>query len=222
VHISHKEAQKMPSKLFSFLAITAIACSVMLLSVATPANAQTRLDKYTKVAIVPTVDASGVDPDTGKDLAARTNKEIVDEFTTNSFTVIDDATVTKATTVDMTDEDNETKDNLYKIGERAGADVIVFVVMDSVNDKESSNWWAARREAYITDKIWCLNVKTHQAFTPLNGKKFTSSSKHQYFAMGGSGDLKKAAARDTIYDAFKDFFNIFGPSQSAVQTSDPK
>jgi hypothetical protein len=181
-----------------------------------PADPLPVLDRYAKVAIVPTIDLTGGNYDFGQKLVKSANDELNKEFTSHNLTIVDDKVVAAAIKrlgIDFSDEENQTKANVEKVGQLVGADLVVFDVITDSSQQQHSNFWDNTKEGKCTERLWCMNVRSGVAYQKLSGNRFQGSSKHHDFGgigIGGS-DYQITAAANCVRDAFNDFFKYYGP-----------
>ena len=146
--------------------ISLLLCGLM--SWPQPAPAQNKAapqftPETTTVAIVPVVNAGGEKNEEFRTRQTESgNTELAKEFTAHGFKLIDQAAITKAMTelkVDLSDEEQQKRDNLYKIGKAVNAELVVFVVITDTAQQFHVGVFNSSREGRAKIKMWLLDVK---------------------------------------------------------------
>jgi hypothetical protein len=136
-------------------------------AVAAPLPA-TDSDRYvpqqTTVAILPVIDASGERWKKQSSLIKEgCSQKAIEEFTSHGFNVVPADAVAKAIgdlNVDLTDEEQQKRDTLYKVGKALKADLIMFVVIAETQQKEVDRFLWTSRHGSAKVKVWLLNRAT--------------------------------------------------------------
>ena len=147
------------------------------------AHAQTQVfERYepssTSVAIMPVINRSGekVPEDRAKQ-ARFGSEELVKRFTESGFKLISSAKINEAITVqklDLDDEENYRKTEFYKIGKATGAQLLIFVVIDAVDQRDVHKVFVQSKVAKANIRIWFLDVSSEKPL--LNGVRQEASS----------------------------------------------
>lgn len=134
----------------------------------------------TVVAILPVIkkeDASddkakGDKKDVSKDAPlqerhiAKAREEMATLFTGHGFRLADDAAVQKALAdgkIDLSDEENQRRTVFYQIGKAAHADLVVFVIIESVSRHNKSNsFFGQQKEGKALLKLWLVDADREQ------------------------------------------------------------
>ena len=163
-----------------------------------------------RIAILPTINASGEKDDGLKTLQKEiADKYLTDEFTARRFTVIPSEKVNAVVTrlkLDMSDEEAWKREVLFQLGDKLGADFVIFDVITDNGQQRSQNFFSNRVEGWVAEKMWLVNVQKRSAV--LSAKAFKGSSKHSEF-VGGTvigTELQKMAVKNGLADILKDFF----------------
>jgi hypothetical protein len=166
------------------------------------------------VAIIPVLNSSGETWEEGKKLqTSRAEEEIRALFTERGFNLVDSAAVRKAIDdlkVDFSDEEQQKRDVLYKVGDAVSADLVVFVVITDVDQRKVAKFLVTSTEGKAKMKAWLLGVKDRKAF--MSAKVFEGSSKSGgLIEIGEKGSSRKQLAvangirRVFVDDYLKDF-----------------
>lgn len=202
------------------LKIIGFMCGLMLASLAVRSTAQDKTAvRYTpattSVAIIPIVNLSGEKDEHFKaSQKASGDKELNQEFMEHGFKRIDDGIIANAISdlkIDLSDEEQQNKATLYRIGKAVNADLVVFAVITHTDQKFISGILANRREGKATVKLWLLDAKDQ---TPiLSAVNREGKSGGGFFAGLDKGSARIVIAvanaeRDTLKDFFKPYSKI--------------
>ena len=166
-----------------------------------------------KVAIIPVANTSG---EKWNDLKAsetdRGNEFLRDEFGKRGFEVIPAASINSILSdqkLDMADEEQWKRDTLYSVGEKAGADYVIFAAITDNGQHKSPNFFTTTAEGWANVKVWLLDVKKKTAI--LSAKTFKGSSKHSEILFGTvkGSSLQTLAVANGLRDALKEFFSSY-------------
>lgn len=179
---------------------------LVLLGAVTSALAQAY--KGVKVAIVPVFNQSG---EKWVELQARQveagNKWLVEEFTKRGFTVVPADEVAKAISelkIDFGDEEQRTRGNLYSIGEKTGATLVVFPVIIASKQGQTGGLFP-KAQGEVTIKLWLMDaVKKEPIIYAVTVKGKASGSSFLTGIEKGS-DLQVKAVGNTLKDQLKKF-----------------
>lgn len=183
---------------------------LVLLGAATSAFAQAY--KGVKIALVPIVNDSG---EKWVELQNRQveagGKWLVEEFTKRGFTVVPAEEVARAIAelkIDFGDEEQRTRENLYRIGQSTGATLVNFsVIVASKQGKTGGLFPKAQGE--VTLKLWLADaVKKEMVINAVTMKGKASGSSFLVDLEKGS-DLQVRAVGNTFKDHFKKFFGDY-------------
>ena len=166
----------------------------------------------TTVALIPVINQGGEKNEGYKAKQTENgDKELRKEFTEHGFKIADEAAVTKAIAdlkVDLTDEEQQKKDTLYKIGKAANADLVVLAVITDTAQQFHQGILSNSREGKAKVKMWLLDAKAE--------KPIFSAVTHEGKSGGGFfAGLDKGSARIIIAvanaerDSLKDFFKPY-------------
>ena len=156
------------------------------------------------VAIIPSVNVSG-------DKHLRLVEEQAFEgdrvlrklFLERGFTVLEPPRVREAITgekLDFTDEENFRKEEMYRVGNRAGADYVAFTAITSTMQKEKRTVFAGEQlEGWATVRVWVLDAKARSPIVA--GKPFSAASTKN-FSVGFGRQVR--AVRFAIEGATKE------------------
>jgi len=163
-----------------------------------------------KIAILPTFNASGEKDDNIKTQEKGiADKYLTDEFTARKFTVIAADAVSAALAdlkIDMSDEEAWKRDVLFQLGDKLGADFVIFDVITDNGQHKSPNFFTNTAEGWVSEKLWLVNVQKRSAV--FSAKAFKGNSKHSEFVFGSvtGTELQKMAVKNGLADILKDFF----------------
>ncbi len=143
----------------------ALICTITCLQV--PARSQDKyLPEHTTVAIVPIVNSGGEKNDGFRTKQTESgNAELVKEFTERGFQPVSSDAVNKAVAdlkIDLTDEEQQKRENLYKIGKAVNADLVVFAVITDTAQQFHVGVFTNSREGRAKIKLWLLDVKNEK------------------------------------------------------------
>lgn len=162
----------------------------------------------TKVAILPILNTSG---EKWEELRTRQEKEansfLTKEFSSRKFTLVPSESV-KATLddlkLDMSDEENWKRENLYKVGEASGARLVMLAIITGTSQKRTNNFLSIRVEGWCDMKVWLVDVEKKRAI--ISAKTIRGESKHDDVFGGLKGsDLQVTAVANGLRDALKEF-----------------
>ena len=125
----------------------------------------------TTVAILPVVlklDTTGDNKDTAKTdplkdrHVVKAQEELDLQFRSHGFKIADDAAVRKEVAdekLDLTDEENQRRAVFYQIGKAVHADLVAFVVIESVSRHNKSNsFMGQQKEGKALLKMWLVDA----------------------------------------------------------------
>lgn len=146
----------------------------------------------TKVAILPSLNTSQEKDAKQRDAQREAvDKALAEAFAARGFVVLDSTAIQNAlasTKIDLADEENQKRANLFEIGRACGADIVVFVNITNVAQALHANFFVANREGTAALKTWVLETEGEKA--PLSAKILSSKSGGSYFA-----ELDKGSSR---------------------------
>lgn len=124
----------------------------------------------TRVVILPTLSTTG---DKFVEMVENQRKEgdktLVRLFSERKFNVApleDGKAAFDSAKIDFSDEENQRKDVLFKIGEDAKADILVFTIITRTWNKSTEGFLTVKAEGFATLKTWVLDVKNKIAILP--------------------------------------------------------
>lgn len=189
----------------------------------------------TVVAILPVIkkedaqdDTKGGKKDAAKDAAkdaplqerhvAKAREELATLFTSHGFRLADDAAVQKALAdrkIDLSDEENQRRAVFYQIGKAAHADLVVFVIIESVSRHNKSNsFFGQQKEGKALLKLWLVDADREQPL--LNAVQHEGKAASNAFLDNQLGPDTNGYTRYTIRavghgldDILKDFFKPY-------------
>jgi hypothetical protein len=186
----------------------------------------------TVVAILPVIkkadvtddNAKGDKKDAAKDAPlqerhiVKAREELTTLFTGHGFRVADDAAVQKALAdgkIDLSDEENQRRAVFYQIGKAAHADLVVFVVIESVSRHNKSNsFLGQQKEGKALLKLWLVDADREQPI--LNAVQHEGKAASNAFMDNQIGPDTNGYSRYTIRavghgldDILKDFFKPY-------------
>ncbi len=177
----------------------------------TAASAQT-YPKGTKVAIVPIINQSG---DKWVELQERQIKAghdwLATEFSSHGFTVVAPDTVAKAIAdlkINFSDDEQQNRANLIKIGKRVGATLVIFPIIVASSQGTSGGLFPKRQGA-VTIKLWLVDAVKQEPIinaVTLQGKASGSS-----FLTGieKGSEFQVKAVGNTLKKLLKDWFKPY-------------
>ena len=189
-----------------FLVLLAIA----LIAVAA-ASAQT-YPKGTKIAIVPVFNQSGEKwPELQQRQVKAGNKWLDEEFTKRGFSVVPADEVAKAIVelkINLGDEEQRSRANLYQIGQRIGATLVVFPVIVA-SDQNKTGGLFPKSQGSVTIKLWLVDAVKQE--TVINAVTIQGKASGSSFLSGfeKGSDLQVKAVGNTLKDHFKDWFKSY-------------
>ncbi len=162
----------------------------------------------TKVLFLPSLNTSG---DKYKKMVEGQIKEADDTlrrlFGERGFVLAteeDGRTALTKSGIDFTDEENHRKDILYKIGEEAGTDLIVFTIITRTWQKTTQDLFFDKLEGFATMKTWVLDVKNKKPL--VSGTTIEGVSRRN----GPTGSLRQIrAVRIGLESQLKEFLQPF-------------
>ncbi len=180
----------------------------------------------TTVAILPVVNKEDAAPDSKDPKAdplkdrhiAKAKEELTLLFAGRGFQIAEDAAVQKALTdqkIDLTDEENQRRAVFYQIGKAVNANLVVFVVIESVSRHNKSNsLFGAQKEGKALLKLWL--VDSDQEKPILNAVQHEGKSASNAFmdnqVMPGTNGYSKFTIRAVghgIDDILQDFLKPY-------------
>jgi hypothetical protein len=197
-----KKGRQFMKKLVLFMALL-----TAIVSISFAEDALLYKPSETYVAVVPVVSTTG---DKWKELKISqmncTYNELESQFAEREFLIIEPSEIVKAINefkIDFTDEEQIKKDNLYKIGEKIGATLIVFVLITDSTQRVKTTYWISQNEGYAKIKIWLLDVPQKNA---IKSAKVYDAKRVQ----GDKGStMQIEAARRAVQEALKDFLKPY-------------
>jgi len=172
------------------------------------AQATTYTPQSTRVVIIRTLNLSGDKYEKMKALQVEEADSTMRKlFEDRGFTVApaeEAAAAVKTVGVDLTDEENQKKDVLYKIGETANAKLVVFVVIDRTWQKSTEGVFMNKLEGFAATRTWVLDVPEKKAI--LSAAKTEGKSAKN----GPTGSERQVrAVRLGLESQMKDFFKPY-------------
>ena len=185
----------------------------MIFSLSSNLKADQPLPPYvpqkTVVAILPVIDATG-----GKDpnIKAVSNAQtsLKEQFSRSGFVIAQSADVNSAINhlkIDMTDEEQQKRDTLYKVGSGVKANLVVFVVVTNTDQREVEHLFSTSREGQAKIKIWLLDVNNQYAW--LSAKSCEGKDKGRFYAEHSGSDLAARAVGNAVENGLKDFLKPY-------------
>jgi len=221
--------------------VTALLGAVWLgLASASATRAEDKPITYTPastvVAILPVIkkvdaqddSAKGGKKDAAKDAArdaplqerhvAKAREELGTLFTGHGFRLADDAAVQKALAegkIDLSDEENQRRTVFYQLGKAVHADLVVFVIIESVSRHNKSNsFFGQQKEGKALLKLWLVDADREQPL--LNAVQHEGKAASNAFLDNQLGPDTNGYTRYTIRavghgldDILKDFFKPY-------------
>lgn len=193
----------------------------------------------THIAIIPLVNASEEKWEVLKEKQVTMGNEVLRAaFIKRGFQVIDQATIADAMhrlDIDLSDEEQQKRDTLYRLGNEVKANLIVFALItgteqkvrdlisyveppvvsigpvppiDDITKKVLAPFIPARREGNAKIKLWLLDVQKEKAI--LTAKTAQGRSIGGYFAFLDKGSKRQVkAVGDALQLLLKDFFKPY-------------
>ena len=213
--------------------IFAAACLALVSAPAARAEdapaAVTYTPATTVVAILPVIKKEEADPKSDKknpprDAAlqerhvAKAREELATLFTAHGFRLADDAAVSKALAdgkIDLTDEENQRRAVFYQVGKAAHADLVVFVIIESISRHNKSNSiFGQQKEGKALLKLWLVDADREQPL--LSGVQHEGKAASNAFLDNQIGPDTNGYTRYSIRavghgldDILKDFFKPY-------------
>ncbi len=162
-----------------------------------------------RVAILPVVDMTGEKEDQRRDQANAARAEMISQFTERGFQVIDEAAVAKAIQdlgINFSDEEDQRREPVYKVGKAVGADLVIFVVITQAYAKTKQNLFNEQREGLAKTKTWLLDVKEEKPVLSAYVWEGKSTGSSGLFSKGNRSRMGAAcgnSVRDVLNDALK-------------------
>lgn len=184
--------------------IFAWLATLTLTSAALASGGQTT-EKYvpasTSILVLP---ATNISSDKWKELkekeALRAREVVTTLFTERGFQMIPQAKADEAlakSNIDLKNEDNWTKSNLYKIGKEADANLVAFVLLKQTRQKQAGNILFHYMEGEAEIEVWLVDAKQE---TPLlNGEPARGVAKA---GIRGASSRRLAAVQFAVQKAF--------------------
>lgn len=147
--------------------------------------------KDTKVLILPVINGSGEKDDRQRfDQAVKGDQELQKQFTECDFDIISGPGVHKMlidNDIDLTNEEYWTRATLYEAGKKVGAHIVVFIVLDSVEQVRQLTPYSKDQElvARVRTRTWILDATNEKAFVA--GKRTEASTKNFIYPSLDSG-----------------------------------
>lgn len=157
----------------------------------------------TKVAVLPVISLTG-------EQWEKLRQSQIDAVYTESksllikrgFNILDADIVNTAISdlkIDLTDDSQNYKDSLLQIGQKIGADLLVFVtITDSTQrekQKDPNNIFDDEKEGQARIRLWIMDIKNSKPIQ--NGTRYTAK-KRQLFKVGSTLQILAAKAAVTI------------------------
>ena len=177
-----------------------------------PQPAQPQDCKSIRVALLPVVNRSGEKDEKQRDLQRAAGDEALKkEFEARGFTIVDTATIQKALAelkVDIEDEEQWRRENLFKVGREVGADYVIFAAIMHVEQHLRVNLLTSSREGKAQVKFWLLDVKNEKPM--LSSAVREGKSGGGFFAGLDVGSKRIIIAiGNAIRDHLKDFMKPY-------------
>ena len=165
--------------------------------------------KNAKIAFVPLVNDSG---EKWVELQNRQvesgNAWLVQEFTKRGFEVVPAEIVASAITelkINFSDDEQRTRDNLFKVGQKVGATLVSFSVIVASKQGKTGGLFP-KSQGEVTIKLWLMDaIKKEPIINAVTMKGKASGSSFLTGIEKGS-DLQVKAVGNTFKDHFKKFF----------------
>jgi hypothetical protein len=168
----------------------------------------------TKVAVLPVISLTGEQWEKLRqsqiDAVYTESKSL---FIKRGFNILDEDIVNTAIAdlkVDLTDDSQNYKDSLYQIGQKVGADIVVFVIItDSTQterQKDPNNIFDDEKEGQVRIRLWIIDIKNNTAFQ--NGIRYIAK-KRELFKVGST--LQVHAAKAAVAIGLNKFLSPYKP-----------
>lgn len=185
---------------------TAIFCAEMANPLCVPAE--------TRVAVLPVISLTGEQWEKLKqsqiDAVYTESKSL---FIKRGFSILDKDIVNTAITdlkVDLTDDSQNYKDSLFQIGQKVGADIVVFVTITDSTQKEKqkdpNNIFDDEKEGQARIRLWIIDIKNNTAVQ--NGIRYIAK-KRELFKVGST--LQVHAAKAAVAIGLNKFLSPYKP-----------
>ncbi|GEM_PF-2135487 len=166
----------------------------------------------TKVAVMPVVSITGEKWDKVRNSQIDCSyNELESQFRERGFELVSPDEVMsaiRALSIDLKDEEEWKRDTFYKIGEKLGTDLIVFVLITDSTQRVKTTFFTAQNEGHAKIKIWLLDAKNH--INIKSSKQYDAKRVQGSFGRGAKGSaLQVDAARRAIETALADFLKPY-------------
>jgi len=180
------------------------AVAVALLAAALPSAAQSR----GVVAVLPTVNASGEKwEELKRKQSARIDEWLAKHLPAAGFALKPAPEVKEALAgieLDLADQEQWRKATLLQVGERTGADYVLFCAVTLTEQKEQKRTWYVDKEGRTDVRVWLIDVKAGKAL--IGGETFTGRSGGNRISFDNKGSERQIqAAVNAVRDATRAF-----------------
>ncbi len=192
--------------------VCALLLPTLVMASAQDKTVTTYTPATTTVAILPVVNSGGEKNEGYKAKQTENGgKELVKEFTEHGFKTADDAAVAKAIAdlkIDLSDEEQQKRENMLKIGQAVNADLVVFAVITDTSQQMHQNVFSNNREGKAKVKMWLLDVKGQSPIFSAVTSEGKSGGSYFSGLDKGSARIVRAVA-NAERDSLKDFFKPY-------------
>jgi len=154
----------------------------------------------------------------------KAREELAALFSNHGFRLADAAAVQKALAegkIDLSDEENQRRAVFYQIGKTVHADLVVFVIIESVSRHNKSNsFFGQQKEGKALLKLWLVDADREQPL--LNAVQHEGKAASNAFLDNQIGPDTNGYTRYTIRavghgidDILKDFFKPYPENSKA-------
>jgi hypothetical protein len=199
-------------KLVNLLVISALLTMISNLALSQETAPARYEPEKTIVAILPVYNLSG-EKDASQKIkqAENAEKELYKRFLERGFVPADTEAVKRTIAnlkIDLSDEEQHKRSNLYAISKELKANLIIFVVITDVSQRTSANIFSTTKEGKAKLKAWLLDVDHETSIFSAKVHEGKSGGGHFGALEKGSERIVLACANG-VRDMLKEFFKAY-------------
>jgi hypothetical protein len=178
-------------------AMSAFLALALLLAAAAVTAQANRIPAETRVAIVPIVnDSPEPSLEFKQEQAEFGVAHLTNRFQERGFQIVPASEIAAAiqeAQLDFSDRENWTRRNLYLIGQKTGADLVVFAVITDSQQRTEQRLFISQKVGTASMMVWLLEPKEQRAI--LSGQTVAGQSRSDAPGAASGQELRKRAVR---------------------------
>lgn len=199
--------------MYRFGIIAALAVGLLSTAKSQTTIYDTYVPSETPVAILPVINRSGEKVAEDRTKQSRFgSEELVKRFSERGFKLISSADIDGAIRdqkLDLDDEENYRRASLFPIGKAVKARLLVFVVIDSVDQRNVQKTFVQSKVAKANLRIWFLDIDSEKPLMTAFRQEASSEGGGMFPAFEKGSARMPIAVANAVRKAFDPFFRPY-------------